>query len=83
VALGIAGFGALASLTPYRPYFLGIAVLALGVSFWVTYRARWGQLRAAGLLGYRPQLHEVVLWLTTVAVALLALFPYYDPFIRM
>jgi hypothetical protein len=53
------------------------------VSFWVTYRARWGQIRAAGLLGYRPQLHEVVLWLTTVAVALLALFPYYNPFIRM
>jgi len=81
--LGVAGFGALASLTPYRPYFLGIAMLALTASYWTTYRAKWGQLRAAGLRAYRPQFHEIVLWATTAAVALLALFPHYNPFTGM
>jgi hypothetical protein len=83
VTLGIAGFGALASLTPYRPYFLAVAILALAASYWTTYRARWRQLRRAGLRNYRPRLHELVLWATTLAVLALALFPYYNPFVGM
>jgi hypothetical protein len=79
--LGIAGFGALASLTPYRPYFLGIALLALGFSYVATYRARWRQLGGTGLRGYRPRLHEVALWAMTVGVGLLIAFPYYNPFL--
>jgi hypothetical protein len=78
VTLGIAGFGALASLTPYRPVFMMIAVVALAASYAMTYRPRWRQLRASGLRAYRPQLHEVVLWVVTLVVGVLALFPVYN-----
>ena len=78
MTLGIAGFGALASLTPYRTLFLAVAIGALGVSYVMTYRPRWKQLRDSGLRGYRPQLHEVVLWVVTLIVGLLALFPIYN-----
>lgn len=83
MTLGIAWFGALASLTPYRSWFLGLAVLALARSYWVTYSSRWRGLNGTTLRGYRPRLHEVVLWLVTVLVGLLALFPYYNPFLSM
>jgi hypothetical protein len=81
VTLGITWFGALASLTPYRPYFLGLALVALGWSYVITYRARWSDLRPRGLHGYRPTAHEAALWATTLVVGLLALFPYYNPFL--
>jgi len=81
VTLGIASFGGLASLTAYRPYFVGVAALALLWSYVTTYRARWRELRQIGLQGYRPQAHEVVLWLITALVGLLIAFPYYNPFL--
>lgn len=66
-----------------RPYFLAVAILALAASYWTTYRARWRQPRGTGLRDYRPQLHELVLWATTVAVLALALFPHFNPFVGM
>jgi len=81
VTLGIAGFGALASLTPYRPYFMGIAMVGLGAAYVTTYRARWRHIRANGIRAYRPGTHEVALWVMTVLVGLLILFPYYNPFL--
>ena len=81
MTLGIAGFGALASLTPYRTLFLAVALMALGVSYVTTYRPRWRQLQHNGLRGYRPQLHEVVLWVVTLIVGLLALFPVYNAYL--
>jgi len=82
VTLGITWFGALASLTPYRSYFLGLALVALGWAHVTTYRARWKQLRRSGVRAYRPTAHEAALWATTIVVFLLALFPYYNPFFR-
>jgi hypothetical protein len=55
-----------------------IAVVALAASYVMTYRPRWRQLRASGLRAYRPQLHEVVLWVVTLVVGVLALFPVYN-----
>lgn len=81
MTLGITWFGALASLTPYRPYFLGLALVALGWAHVTTYRARWKQLRWSSLRVYRPTVHEAALWATTLVVVLLALFPYYNPFL--
>ncbi len=78
MTLRIAGFGALASLTPYRPLFLAIAVVALAASYVMTYRRRWRQLRAGGLHAYRPQPHEFVLWVVTLVAVALALFPVYN-----
>jgi hypothetical protein len=81
VTLGITWFGALASLTPYRPYFLGMALVALAWAYVTTYRARWRQIRRSGLREYRPTTHEAALWATTLVVGLLALFPHYNPFL--
>lgn len=81
MTLGITWFGALASLTPYRPYFLGLALVALGWAYVTTYRARWKQLRRSSVRAYRPTAHEAVLWATTIVVVLLALFPHYNPFL--
>lgn len=81
MTLGITWFGALASLTPYRPYFLGVALVALGWAYVTTYRARWKQLRGSRLREYKPTAHEAALWATTLVVGLLALFPHYSPFL--
>ncbi len=80
MTLGIAGFGALASLADYRPYFLGLAVAALGYSHWVAYRHRRAARQRAEI-GRRLGPHERWLWATTVLVLLLAAFPYINPFV--
>lgn len=72
VTLGIAGFGALASLTPYRSYFL---ILALAATL--------GDASGHRLRDCRPRAHEVALWGITGLVVLLATFPYYNPFLSM
>ncbi len=80
MTLGIAGFGALASLADYRPYFLGVAFAALAYSHWTAYRAR----RAAPPSEETRRLlssHQRWLWATTVLVLLLAAFPYINPFV--
>lgn len=40
MALGGSGLGAgwLAGLEPYRPYFMGLSVITLGVGFWTAYK---------------------------------------------
>ena len=78
MTLGISGFGALASVALYRPYFLGLTALSLGYSYLLTYRKRVREIRSGGGR-YRPDRHELILWATTVLVILLALFPYYNP----
>lgn len=80
MTLGIAGFGALASLADYRPYFLGVAFVALGYAHWMAYRRRQGGPPRDGS-GRRPGNHERWLWATTVLVFVLAAFPYINPFV--
>ena len=81
MTLGISGLSALASLTPYRPYFLGVSFLALGYSYFTTYRRRGRDSKTSAERRYRPAFHEVVLWGVTVLVLLLVLFPYYGPWL--
>lgn len=76
--LGISGISAVASLTPYRPYFLAVTFLALGYAYVMTYRRRWEALRLTGLKHYRPVFHEVVLWFMTGLVLAVALLPHYS-----
>lgn len=80
MTLGIAGFGALASLADYRPYFLGVAFVALGYSHWMAYRGRC-RAPAAAIGTRRLGRRERWLWATTALVLLLAVFPYINPFI--
>ncbi len=80
MTLGIAGFGALASLADYRPYFLGVAFAALGYSHWMAYRQRRAA-RQRGEVRRHVGPPERWLWATTGLVLLLAAFPYINPFV--
>jgi Cu/Ag efflux protein CusF len=74
-SLGIASIGALASLAVYRDYFVGLAILALGYSFFVTFRKKY----RAGLLSlnkYHFGRDDVLLVVTTLLVILAISFPY-------
>ncbi len=74
-SLGVAGFGALASLAVYRNYFIALAVLALGYSFFATFRKK----QKAGTLSlkkYRFGRDEFLLLITTALVILAISFPY-------
>lgn len=79
VLLGISGawIGNLTALDPWRPWFSAVALLALGLAFWSLYgpssRCRDGGCMEPGILKLRRRW----LWLTTLVIALLLLFPYY------
>lgn len=72
---GIAALGALASLAIYRPYFIGLAGLALIYSFLTTF---WEKYRTGTLhpKNYEFGKEEVVLAATTLLVFLVIFLPY-------
>jgi len=72
---GIAALGGLASLAIYRPYFIGLAGLALVYAFLTAF---WEKHRAGGLhpKNYAFGKEEAVLAATTLLVFVLILFPY-------
>src|SRR5690606_29586302 len=80
VLLGVSGawIGNLTALDPWRPWFSAAALLSLGLAFWGLYgpssrcRAE-GHCVDPGILSRRRRW----LWLATVVIALLLLFPYY------
>lgn len=73
-SLGIAGLGALASLAAYRNYFMTLALLALGYSFFAALRRK---LRAGtlSLKKYRFGRDDWLLLITTGLVGLAIFFP--------
>ncbi len=75
ISSGIAAFGALASLAIYRPYFIGLAGLALVYSFFTTF---WKKYRAGTLhpKNYDFGKEEIVLLVTTLLVFLAIWLPY-------
>ena len=72
---GIAALGGLASLAIYRPYFIGLAGLALLYSFLTAF---WEKYQAGSLhpKNYAFGKAEAVLAATTLLVFVLILFPY-------
>src|SRR3546814_20625565 len=80
VLLGVSGawIGNLTALDPWRPWLSDAALLSLGLAFWSRYgppsrcRAE-GQCVDPGTLKRRRRW----LWLATIVIALLLLFPYY------
>lgn len=84
-ALGAGALGAAAavSLEPYRPAFLSLAAALLGVAFYTRYGpAPSESCSAEGAC--RPSSRrtaQIVLWITTMLVVLLATFPYYVNFL--
>jgi Cu/Ag efflux protein CusF len=74
-SLGIAGLGALASLAVYRDYFIVLAVLTLGYSFFATFQKKYKAGRL-NLRNYRFGRDDILLLVTTVLVVLAISFPY-------
>lgn len=80
VLLGISGawIGNLTALDPWRPWFSAVALLSLGLAFWGLYGPP-SRCRAEGQCVEPRTLkrRRRWLWLATVVIALLLLFPYY------
>lgn len=74
-ASGVAAFAALASLAVYRPYFIGLAGLALLYSCFETFLAQYRR-RASGQPGSMIGGQEIRLAVTTGLVLLAIFFPH-------
>ncbi|MEW6580527.1 MAG: mercuric ion transporter MerT [Chloroflexota bacterium] len=84
VMLGVGGawVGNLAVLEPFRPYFLGAAIIALFFAWKKIYRAPAAAACTPGSLCALPQtnrLYKVLFWIVAVLVALALVFPYLAP----
>jgi Cu/Ag efflux protein CusF len=73
-SLGIVGLGALASFAVYRNYFIGLALLALGYSFFATLRKKY-QAGTLNLENYRFGKEDLLLIVTTLLVLFAIFFP--------
>lgn len=76
VGLGLSGAGLAASLTKYRPFFLGLTAVVLGLLFYRTYRKREVTC-ANGSCELRSgsRLMKAALWVITAIAAGLVTFP--------
>jgi mercuric ion transport protein len=76
------GAGALGAaslrLEPYRPWFLALTVMLLGVAFATTYRRGQAACADGTCAPSSRRTTKIVLWAAAVLVALLATFPYYS-----
>lgn len=85
VGVGATGFwvdtaGALKGILPYRPVFIGLAVLLLGVSFYLAYRKPKSVACAPGEVcapGTMSEANRIVLWVLAVLALVLVLAPYW------
>lgn len=74
--LGLGGASALASLTAYRPLFMGVTVVLLGTAYYLTYRKKSaGECKPGEACEYpgTSRLNKVILWVVTL-LALLFIF---------
>ncbi|HEY9099419.1 MAG TPA: mercuric ion transporter MerT [Thiobacillus sp.] len=83
VMLGIGGawVGNLAVLEPYRPYFLGAAIIALFFAWKKIYHDP-AAASTPGSLCAMPQtnrIYKVLFWIVVVLVVLAVVFPYIAP----
>jgi len=84
-SLGAGGVwvGRLAALSPYQPYFIGFAALAIGYGFWQVYR-RPRAACAEGAACARPLPTRVVktaLWSATILTAIATVYPFVIPYL--
>lgn len=76
--LGIGAVAAAQSFAPYRPLFLAITVVFLGLGFYFAYRTP-KQAACEGEVCETPRIARwgrPLLWIATVVVAALVTFPY-------
>jgi mercuric ion transport protein len=84
VMLGVGGawVGNLAVLEPFRPYFLGAALVALFFAWKKIYRAPSAAACTPGSLCAHPQtnrVYKLLFWIVAALVALAVVFPYLAP----
>jgi Cu/Ag efflux protein CusF len=76
-SLGVAGVGAFATFAAaaeYRAYLIALTIVALAVSYLLTYRKKWKQ-GWFKLPGYVVIKDEIILWVTTAVVVVFLFFP--------
>lgn len=83
VTLGVSGawIGSLTALEPYKPIFIAVTVVFLGLGFWRVYFARKPEC-AEGSYCARPEsgvVVQIALWTATVIVALAATIDFWAP----
>ncbi|WP_189498554.1 mercuric transporter MerT family protein [Algimonas arctica] len=83
ISLGVSGawIGNLTALEPYKPVFIGIAVVFLGAGFWHVYFKK-AEPCEAGTHCAKPQSSrntKIALWLATVAIILAQTIDYWAP----
>ena len=78
--LGIGGAGFFVLFEQYRPYFLSLTVIMLGLSFYFTYRApNTSDEECADCVPEQKlnmnKINKIALWTTTIVVIFLMVFP--------
>jgi mercuric ion transport protein len=84
IALGISGawIGSLTALEPYRPFFIGLALLFLGFAFHRLYFARRVCARESACANPRTLKDQrLTFWIVTVLVLGLIAVPWFAPFL--
>ena len=84
-SLGVGGVwvGRLAALSPYQPWFIGLATVSIGYGFWQVYR-RPKAACAEGAACAQPLPNRIVktaLWTATVLVLAAIIYPFVIPYI--
>ena len=83
--LGIGGASALVAFEPYRPYLTALTLLLLGVGWFVTYKDVLTWSPPADDCGCeKPTINRMgkrVLWLSTLIVVAVLLFPFATPYL--
>jgi mercuric ion transport protein len=85
VTLGVSGawIANLTALEPYRPVFIGMALVLMAAAYRRIYGARTAQACAPGTLCALPQtnrVYRVLFWIVATLVLLALAFPYIIPF---
>ena len=85
VTLGVGGawISNLTALEPYRPIFIGVALVLMGLAWRRIYRAPAAEVCAPGTLCAKPQTNRVykaMFWLVSALVLLALAFPLIVPF---
>ena len=82
--LGASGLAFAAALTPYRPYFLGLTLLSLAASFYLTYRREKEDCASKACVAPKGRKLQVLsLWIVTVLVLAMLAFPYLVPYLPL
>ncbi|SRR5229473_1838810 len=81
--LGASGLAFGAALTPYRPYFIGLTLISLATGFYFTYRPQREDCApgAACAVPKGRKWQVLFLWIVTVLVLALLVFPYIVPYL--